>query len=288
MPDGRITIGNVEVIGLSDARLNFPMTLDQLFPAVSAQAWEPYRRRYPGVFAGPNAWRVDFGCYLLRSQGHTILVDTGIGPADAPMAVFLNVPGRLLDKLQAVGVRPEEVEVVVLSHLHPDHIGWNVREDGGQRRLTFPRARYIVHRADWEAFKRPDVQASFPFPFVEQIITPLETLGGLQLVADEHKVTDEMTTIHTPGHTPGHLSLLLVSAGQRAVIWGDAVVHPAQVTEPDWGFSFDMDGTTASQTRHRLLERVEAEGMTVAACHFPEPGFGRLVRLEGRRYWQAL
>lgn len=288
MGDGKVTIGNVQIMGLSDAVVDFPMTLDQLFPTVSAEAWEPYRRRYPGVFGGPNVWHVDFGCYLLRSQGRTILVDTGIGPASAPIAAFLQTGGRLLEKLRAEGVSPHDVDTVVITHLHPDHAGWNVQEENGQRRLTFPRARYIVHQADWEAFKRPEVQQAFPFSFVDQIITPLESLGALELTTGERAITKELTVIHTPGHTPGHQSLLIVSGGERAILWGDAIVHPAQVTEPDWGFAFDMDGTRASRTRRQLLERVEAEGMTVAACHFPTPGFGRLVRLEGRRYWQGL
>lgn len=288
MPDGRITIGNVEVIGLSDARGDFPRTLDDLFPSVPADAWIPYRQRYPSVFSGPNVWRLDFGCYVLRSQGRIILVDTGIGPAGAPTAIYMQTPGHLLEKLQAVGIRPEDVETIVITHLHWDHIGWNVQEQGGRRRLTFPRARHFVHQADWEAFQRPEARQWFPLPYVDELINPLQALGGLELTAGDHNVTDEVTAIHTPGHTPGSVSVLVVSGGERAIIWGDVIVHPAQVTEPDWVFAYDLDIEMALQTRRRLLERIEAEGMTILACHFPEPGFGRLVRLEGRRYWQAL
>jgi hypothetical protein len=84
------------------------------------------------------------------------------------------------------------------------------------------------------------------------------------------------------------MSVLITSGDARAMLLGDVVIHPAQVTEPDWNAMFDMDGDVAGQTRRLMLDRIEAEGMTVAARHFPEPGFGRLVRLEGRRYWQGL
>jgi glyoxylase-like metal-dependent hydrolase (beta-lactamase superfamily II) len=83
------------------------------------------------------------------------------------------------------------------------------------------------------------------------------------------------------------MSLLITSEGERAIIVGDAIAHPAQVEHPDWGSAFDFDDETAVRTRNQLLDRIEAEGLTVTACHFPEPGFGRVVRLQGRRYWQA-
>jgi glyoxylase-like metal-dependent hydrolase (beta-lactamase superfamily II) len=93
-----------------------------------------------------------------------------------------------------------------------------------------------------------------------------------------------VTTLHTPGHT----SVLIGSGDERALIVSDALLHPAQITEPDWDFFVDMDPPTCHQTHRHMLDRMEAEGMTMVGCHFPEPGFGRIVRLEGRRYWQPL
>jgi glyoxylase-like metal-dependent hydrolase (beta-lactamase superfamily II) len=288
MPEGKLRVGEVEILGVSDATVDYPWPLAELFPGASAADWEVYRARYPATFAGPTGWRSDYTCYLLRSPGRTVLVDTGMGPSDAPLAVAFGTAGRLLDKLAAAGVRPEDVQTVILGHLHPDHVGWNVRPHAGQYRLTFPRARYVAHRADWEAFHRPEVQAHFPFAFVEQTISPLAHLGALELIDGDRALTPEVQLLHTPGHTPGHLSTLISSGAERALIWGDVAIHPAQVTEPDWNVMFDMDGEAARATRRAVLDRVEREGLTVAARHFPEPGFGRVVRLEGRRYWQAL
>jgi glyoxylase-like metal-dependent hydrolase (beta-lactamase superfamily II) len=291
MGDGRITVGDVEVSHLYDLVADFPMTLDQLFPTVPAAAWEPYRREYPSLFGPGNTWGYHVGCYVIRAGGRTLLVDTGVGPSGLAMATWLGTAGQLPERLRSAGVSPEDVETVVFTHLHPDHVGWNLLEDGGRYRPTFPRARYVAHRADWDAFHRPEVQqalAGVAGAYVEQALTPLESLGALDLADGERSLTEEVTALHTPGHTPGSMSLLIASGGERAIIVGDAICHPAQVEHPDWGFAFDFDGETALRTRNRLLDRIEAEGLTMTACHFPEPGFGRVARLEGRRYWQAL
>jgi glyoxylase-like metal-dependent hydrolase (beta-lactamase superfamily II) len=291
MAESKLSVGNVEVLSLTDGEGDFPFPLSQLFPNVPAEAWNPFRQRYPELFGGPDTWRNHYGCYLLRSQGRLILVDTGIGSkATNPGMVNTlagGVDGRLMAELQAAGVRPEDVDTVFFTHLHPDHVGWNLVQGGANPRATFPRARYVMHQADWETFKRPEVQASFPFQYWEETLGPLERLGALELLAGEHALTGEITAIPTPGHTPGHMSLAIVSGGQRAFIMGDVAIHPAQVTETDWGVIFEMDQRLAAQMRRQVFDRIEAENSTLVACHFPAPGFGRLVRVEGRRYWQG-
>ena len=262
-----------------------------LFPTVPADAWAPFRQRYPELFNGPDIWRNHYGCYLLRSQGRTILVDTGLGSkATNPGAVNLfggGIDGQLLAELHTAGVRPEEVDTVFLTHCHPDHVGWNLSQGGTGPRPTFPRARYVVHQTDWATFKQPKVQAETRFSFWEQTLGPLETLGVLDLLPGERALTSEITAIPTPGHTPGHMSLVIVSGGQRALIMGDVAVHPAQVTETDWPMAQDMDQPLAAQCRREVFDRVEAEHMPLVVCHFPGPGFGHLVRVDGRRYWQG-
>lgn len=283
MAEPALTVGSVTITALTDGGGDFPFPLPQLFPGVPGDAWEPYRQRYPEVFAGPETWRNHYGCYLLRSGGRTILVDTGIGPG--PVQILGGVQGRLLDELRAKGVSPEEIDTVFFTHLHLDHVGWNLTAEA---RPTFPRARYLIHRADWEAFHRPEAEANLPEPYVAKTLTPLQSLGVLELLEGEKALTPEVTALYTPGHTPGHMSLLVSSGGEKALITGDVLLHPAQVTEPEWCIAFDMDTEAAVPTRKQLLDRLEGEGMTVVACHFPEPGYGRIVRLEGRRYWQAL
>ncbi len=100
-------------------------------------------------------------------------------------------------------------------------------------------------------------------------------------------LTSEVRAIHTPGHTPGHMSILVSSEGKRALIEEDVLIHPAQVTEDDWNCHFDYDWPLSTRTRRKMLDQVEADATPVIACHFPAPGFGVVVRIQGKRYWQV-
>jgi glyoxylase-like metal-dependent hydrolase (beta-lactamase superfamily II) len=283
-----ISVGDVEVTGLSDATVEYPWPLTELFPGVSEETWEANRKLYPEVFAGPASWRSDYTSYLLRTGGHVMLVEAGMGPAEAPLASVFGRSGLLLERMKNEGVHPEDISIVVLSHLHPDHVGWNLLPEGDGYRLTFPNARYVVHRADWEAFHRPEVQAHFPFPFVAQTISPLRDLGALDLVSDDRWLTDEVQVIHTPGHTPGHISVLITSHQEQAILLGDVILHPLQVAEPSWNAMFDMDPQAAIRTRELILDRIETEAIVAGARHLPEPGFGRCERVGHRRLWRAI
>ena len=117
---------------------------------------------------------------------------------------------------------------------------------------------------------------------------PLRTLNLLDLMDDGYNVTDEMKPMATPGHTPGHVSLVISSAGERGVILGDVAHSPAQAHYTDWNPVFDIDQVQSRKTRHEVIDRLEAEGLLVSAGHFPHPGFGRFVRLDGRRVWQGI
>ena len=287
MPEARLTVGNVEILSLNDNEATLP--LSDVFPGVPAEAWAPYQERYPGGFSGDHLL-AHFECYLIRSGGQTILVDTGIGGrATNPNSIDAMVggaEGRLIQELQSVGLSPSDIDTVFFSHLHFDHVGWNLTHDpGAAPRPTFPNARYVAHRADWEVFQQPEVMELFP-PHWDLALGPLQDLGVLDLLDGEQQLTSEVTAISTPGHTPGSMSLAITSGGQRVYILGDVFHGPAQITETDWKFSFDMDGDQGVATRTAMIERAESEDAIMAICH--HGGFGRVVRSEGRRYWQLV
>ena len=123
MTSRSLTVGAVEVTAVCDVVANFPDPLPQAFPGVEAAAWAPYRRRYPGVFDGPAGWRLRDWCFVVRAGDRVVLVDTGVGGAGTPGADWIGTPGRLPEELAAAGVGPDEVDLVVLTHLHLDHIG---------------------------------------------------------------------------------------------------------------------------------------------------------------------
>jgi len=282
-----IAVGDVQLTAFLDVDLNFPMGLDQVFPSVDADAWTPHRERHPEAFGSHGGWRYRVHCYLVRARDRLVLVDTGCGPASLAFPAFLGVEGALRSHLSTAGVAAEDIDTVVITHVHPDHVGGVLDPEAPGPASSFPRARYLVPRADWETWRRPEVREGFPIAFVGDTLEPLVALGAVDLVDGEHTLGRELTLIPTPGHTPGSTSLLVRSGGESAMLVGDVWLHPAQVTEPTWGSAFDMDQDAAGSTRAALAQRIAEEGMTMGACHFPAP-FGQLVRLEGRQHWMPL
>ena len=279
----RVTVGKVEITALSDGMLEFDLC--NFFPDHKSDAeWQPYAQH----LTAEHKVRFNLASYLLRSDGQTILVDTGMGarPGDAPETPW----GELLADFAAHGLRPEEVDLVVMTHLHRDHVGWNLMPDpaeGGRFIPTFPNARYWLSRLDWQASQDPEVMRA-RFPNAATTFWPLAELGVAEFMEGETALTRELTAFPTPGHTPGHMSLRIHSQGQQALILGDAIHSQAQVQETHWVSRADMDPEQTRSTRRALMEQLEQADILGIIGHFPAPGFGKIVRGEGRRYWQAL
>ena len=282
MPDYTTRVGNVEILALSDGSIRF--TPSDFFPSVPAEAWDPYRE----YFTPEGEMMLNLGCFLLRSEGKTILIDTGLGIDTG----HLDTPdmGKLLTDMEAKGVRRDEVDVVGITHLHIDHVGWNFLYDddgdgSGEARPTFGNARYWVNNLDWRVFTRGALRK---MPYVPAQVLPLREQGILELFEGERQITGEISTLPTPGHTPGHTSFLIASQGERAVITGDAIHSRAQAQETHWSPRADSKPEVSAESRKNLLERIERENAMLISGHFPAPGFGTLVRVEGKRYWQAV
>jgi glyoxylase-like metal-dependent hydrolase (beta-lactamase superfamily II) len=276
----RIRIGNAEIFAVMDM-VPPPRQPTAFIPDVPADAWEPYADEV----LEDGMLQLYYGCFFIRSRGKTVLVDTGMGPGPHPH--LENRTGDLMGELARLGVGPSDVDVVLHTHLHPDHVGWNVDDSGGSPRPYFPAAKYLAPRKDWEHFTAPDVLTSAPH--VTRSVMPLVEQGLMELVDGEHHVTDEITTLETPGHTPGHLVILISSGGERGAIIGDLIHNPVQIHEPDWCAGVDVDKAASRRSRKSFLAMAERQGLVVAAGHFrPERHIGRVVRLQGRRHWQSL
>jgi glyoxylase-like metal-dependent hydrolase (beta-lactamase superfamily II) len=275
MPAHTLKVGDAEVVSLLD--MPFAIPYEIFFPSVPRAEIDAYDALYPGSTSN-GFFNTQASAYAIRSQGQTILCDTGFGPG--PIAFLNNATGHLLEDMRAKGVDPSDVTTVVHTHLHGDHVGWNLSAEG---KPNFPNARYIAPQADWDYFK-----ADLANQAQMQQVVPLEEMGLLDLVSGEKAITSEVTTYPTPGHTPGHQSIMVSSGDDRILITGDLAHHPAQVEQTGWCSAFDIDHPTTATTRANLFAQLEADGIKVAFSHFPEAPFGKLIRLGTKRIWQAL
>jgi glyoxylase-like metal-dependent hydrolase (beta-lactamase superfamily II) len=196
-----------------------------------------------------------------------------------------------LQDLTRAGFAPESIDTVLCTHLHVDHVGWNTRWVDGRWLPTFPNARYLFARKEWEHWsnedtkkRSADAQASAANPntgygddILGDSVRPILDAGLADLVTTDHKLTDEVWLEPTPGHTPGHVSVRIESQGVRAVITGDLMHHPIQCSEPDLVVNFDTDREQARLTRRHFLGCCARDRVLVLGTHFAPPTAGRVV-----------
>lgn len=214
---------------------------------------------------------------LVRTRRHLILVDTcsGTGPrGNGPSDDLSTVP--YFQKLRAAGVKPEDVDFVLCTHLHSDHIGWNTLKRDGRLVPTFPRAKYLFDRREW-SFWSARKEADFGYEPVRDRVRPIVDAGNALLVDPPHEIDEEARIEPIYGHTPGQVALHISSGGREAVIAGDLMHHPIQCSEPGWDSKYSIDPKVSTATRRSFLERHAGSDTLVVPAHFPAPGAGRIV-----------
>ncbi|HEV7732345.1 MAG TPA: MBL fold metallo-hydrolase [Candidatus Binatia bacterium] len=214
---------------------------------------------------------------VIESQGRRIVVDTCIGnDKERTIPPWNRLQGPFLRDLEDAGFPRESIDTVLCTHLHVDHVGWNTMLVDGRWVPTFPNARYLFVRAEWEHWNAspPAMEGDI----VGDSVRPVVEAGLVDLVAPDHRLTDEVWLESTPGHTPGHVSVRIRSGGADAVITGDLMHHPVQCAEPDWYSRFDVDRDAARATRRAFLERYADGPVLVLGTHFATPVAGRVVR----------
>jgi glyoxylase-like metal-dependent hydrolase (beta-lactamase superfamily II) len=213
--------------------------------------------------------RLPIGCFLVPGD-EPLLIDAGIGP---DLKLDILVGGALVDELASVGVQPADIRHIALSHLHADHIGWIATKEGG---ITFPNAHVYVADDDWEHFlvERHDPR---PVPWVRAAFDDLANRGQLTILDGERQLVRGVTALPAPGHTPGHTVYVVHDHDDRAVLFGDAVYCPQQLTEVDWEATSDVDPVLSRRTRERLWREVEDGGGLVVGPHFPGLRAGRVL-----------
>ncbi|MEV0087944.1 MBL fold metallo-hydrolase [Saccharopolyspora sp. NPDC050642] len=224
--------------------------------------------------------RLDSHSFALVVGGLRVLVDTGIGNGKTRAnPAWHDLRTDYPERLVGAGFAPDSVDLVVLTHLHTDHVGWNTRDERGEWVPTFPRARYVVSRAErgfWAGYDMDEPRRQM----FRDSVHPVEDAGLLDLVdvpAEGAEIAPGLRLLPTPGHTPGHVAVRLSSGGETALITGDCVHHPVQLAEPDIGSCVDIDPEQAGATRRSVLASLADTGTLLLGTHFPPPTAGRVI-----------
>ena len=253
-----------------------PTPLPWLFPAVSAAALERHREWLaPHFLDGKGRLLQSIHAFAIEAPGLRVIVDTCVGNDKdrGGRAPFHMMRTTFLDDLKAAGFPPESIDVVICTHLHVDHVGWNTQLENGRWVPTFPRARHLFARREWEHWAGEDDDDAKRI--MSDSVRPVLDAGLAVLVDPDHRVSDEIWFEPTPGHTPGHVSVRLSSDGVDAVITGDVMHHPVQMAEP-WVTPFDSDVEQAAKTRREFCARYADGPVTVLGTHFHHPA-GHIV-----------
>ncbi|WIY06083.1 MBL fold metallo-hydrolase [Amycolatopsis mongoliensis] len=289
-------IGDVEVVKVLEWQ-------GEIAPARTIVPSPPELWQDNAHWLAPDHWNPETGGYrgtvqtwVLRSEGRVVLVDTGVGnDRHRPqIPLFDHLATNFLDRLAAAGVRPEDVDVVVNTHIHYDHVGWNTLRRNGEWVPAFPNATYLIPRAD-QVYFDPRNAHRRPSPRTEH--ERLRREGSLLVYADSiapvlgkavlwegnHRIDRNLTLEPAPGHTPGSSVVRLASGGDRAVFVGDLLHSPVQVLEPRHSSCFCEDERQAAVTRRRVLERAADRHELVVPAHFGGPGAVE-VRRDGSRF----
>lgn len=228
-------------------------------------------------------------CLLTQSDGKTVLIETGQGDKDFEMIRKRGGEvrhGALLRDLARNGVRPEDVDIVINTHLHNDHVGWNTVAEGGGHRATFPNARYYVQRGEWVEAMHPNERTRATY--LAENLVPVEEAGQIEFVDGEARITSDIKMIEAPGHTAGHAAVVISNGGETAVYLGDMIQHEVQLERVAWLSAFDVLPLVNLETKKRLIADAVAGNHLMIAVHNAFPGAGRLSRTpEGRNKWTA-
>jgi glyoxylase-like metal-dependent hydrolase (beta-lactamase superfamily II) len=281
----RMAMGEVEIASIveRDGPWRKP---EVMFPTADMAVAHAHLREMEPFLYDPASDRIviRYQTFVVRTRHHTILVDTCTGehkgyppPMDFPKQPWL-------DGFRALGLRFSDIDYVFCTHLHIDHCGWNTRLEGGRWVPTFPKAKYIFGKREYEFWEAETARGAEPPGEIWRMnCRPIVEAGQALLVDDDYALEDGIWLTPTPGHTSGHVCVNIRSGGRRAAVTGDMMHHALQCREPDWSTCFCWDPAMAARSRRRFLAEVADTDAVLLPIHFPGPTAGK-VEADGARF----
>ena len=246
-----------------------------ILPQASPEAVKEIGWLVPDYATADGKLKMSVHALVVEADGKRIVVDTCIGnnKKNRIVPVWNDLDTPFLFKLNEAGFAPETIDLVICTHLHVDHVGWNTRLAGNDWVPTFPNARYLFGRTEYEYWKdfedNPEQRAVFA-----DSVRPIVDAGLADIIPDTFQVSESISTVPTPGHSPGHMSIRIRSEGEEALLLGDVAHHPCQMAHPEWSSTFDSDPMQSARTRRDVFGEVADTGTVVIGGHFPA---GRIV-----------
>ncbi len=280
---GDVTV--TRIVELWDFQDNINMTMPDATPEeVVAMEW-----LHPHYATPDGRQRMNFQGFVVQAPGRVIVVDSCIGAGrERDFDVFCNLPEGFLEDLESLDISREDVDTVMCTHLHFDHVGWNTYKDPetGEFKPTFPNARYLFGRTEYDAWQnaiRND--GHHTDTHLLECVDPIVELGLADFIDPDHRIADGIHCEPSHGHTPGHIHVRISSKGEEAVITGDLMHHPMQCAMPHRAATFDMDKEAGRHTRMAFVDKYADSGVLVIGAHFAEPTAGHMVRDGNGEVW---
>lgn len=275
--------GDIELLVVSDGVMR--QDAGAVFGLVPRVMWE----RYVDDLDDKHRLPMGLNSLVVRAGGKTIIVDTGCGDkgTKAPGAVSTDLSGKLVENLAAEGIRREDVDLVVNTHLHFDHAGGNTTEDeDGGIVPTFPNARYIIQKGEWEAASHPNERTRGTY--LEENLAPVEEAKQLELVTGEVEVAPGVRMTPAPGHTEDHCIVEIESGGDYAIYIGELAQQPVMIERLAWVSAFDILPMVSIETKRRIQEIAIEKRALLISVHAGYPGLGHLRAEDSKRKWEPL
>ncbi len=277
------TVGNIKIFQIVE--LEAGKIIQSIIPNATPKNIKKINWLYPNYGDKYGILKALVQSFLIKSDGKYILVDTCNGnDKNRPnMLKWANLKTKFIEKLREIGVTPDDINFVVCTHLHFDHVGWNTTIVNGKWVPTFPKAKYLFSKKEYEYWSsKPKKELIDDLLGIEDSIQPIINAGLAELVNDDYKLNENISLIPTPGHTPHHVSVDIQSQGKKALISGDFIYHPCQVEKPEWGNTVDTFPDQALETRKKLISLLTDSGTLLLGSHFSNP-VGGYVTTKNRK-----